>query len=538
MSRRRKAWLIWTAAALGIFIAVLFIAAFILGRRFQPLIREQAVKYLSDRFDSEVEIAALRIRMPKLSLPELILKRGRGTRVAVEGTGVALRRHGSASVEPLFTMRKFEFAVDLGTLTEDRKTVDVVRIDGLRITVPPRDERPKKGGSAPAGSSDGSNTNVLIEKVFIRDAQLVLLPRDRTKIPLKFNIAELHMTSAGINVAMNYDATLTIPKPPGNVRCSGSFGPWQAADPDTTPLRGNYNFTQADLGVFTGIAGHLRSMGSFDGTLSALHVNGQASVPDFRLKIAGNPVPLETHFDALVDGTNGDTVLKPVTARLGSTAFTTSGTVVKHEELGRRSISLKVNMASGQLRDLLLLAMKGSPFMEGRIMLRTGIEIPPLTGTVREKLRLNGSFEVRDGKFLRSNIQEQIDQLSRRGQGQPENKEIDEVVSLMRGSYILDDEVLSFRSLTFGVPGAAVHLAGKVNLGSDQLDLHGAIKLQAKVSQTMTGWKRWALKPVDPFFSKNGAGTFLRVKVEGSSKHPNFGLDRGRKDAGEAARHR
>jgi len=47
--------------------------------------------------------------------------------------------------------------------------------------------------------------------------------------------------------------------------------------------------------------------------------------------------------------------------------------------------------------------------------------------------------------------------------------------------------------------------------------------LQAKVSQTMTGWKHWLLKPVDPFFAKNGAGTFLKIKVVGSSKAPKFG---------------
>jgi len=73
-------------------------------------------------------------------------------------------------------------------------------------------------------------------------------------------------------------------------------------------------------------------------------------------------------------------------------------------------------------------------------------------------------------------------------------------------------------------------------LEADTLDFHGALKLVAKVSQTMTGWKRWALKPVDPFFAKNGAGTFLPIKVVGNSHGPHFGLDRGHKETGEAAR--
>jgi hypothetical protein len=77
------------------------------------------------------------------------------------------------------------------------------------------------------------------------------------------------------------------------------------------------------------------------------------------------------------------------------------------------------------------------------------------------------------------------------------------------------------------VPGASVNLAGTYDIDADNLDFRGALKLRAKVSQTMTGWKRWALKPVDPFFAKQGAGTFLRIAVTGSSSKPQFGRDRG-----------
>jgi AsmA-like C-terminal region len=143
---------------------------------------------------------------------------------------------------------------------------------------------------------------------------------------------------------------------------------------------------------------------------------------------------------------------------------------------------------------------------------------------------LDGNFQLSQGKFLRSSIQDKIDMLSRRGQGQPRNEEIDEVVHRMKGVFQLNNEVMTFKSLSFAVPGAAVDLAGNYNLRADVLDFHGALRLQANVSQTMTGWKRWALKPVDPFFSKNGAGTFLRIKVDGTADDPNFGLDHGKKD--------
>jgi AsmA-like C-terminal region len=223
-------------------------------------------------------------------------------------------------------------------------------------------------------------------------------------------------------------------------------------------------------------------------------------------------------------------VLRPVFGTLGRTSFTTSGGIIKHESDAARGISLNVSMPKGNLQDLLRLAMKGPSFMEGVITLNTKIDIPPLTGKVKEKLLLDGNFQLSQGKFLRSSIQDKIDMLSRRGQGQPKNEQIDEVVHRMKGVFQLNNEVMTFKSLSFAVPGAAVDLAGNYNLRADVLDFRGALKLQAKVSETMTGWKRWALKPVDPFFEKNGAGTFLRIKVDGTADDPNFGLDRGKND--------
>ena len=176
--------------------------------------------------------------------------------------------------------------------------------------------------------------------------------------------------------------------------------------------------------------------------------------------------------------------------------------------------------------DVLRLAMKGEPFMEGNLNLKTKLEIPPLDRKVIHKLRLDSRFDVTDAHFLKSTVQDQIDSLSRRGQGQPKNQEIDEVISRMRGSFQLDSSVITFRDLTFGVPGADVQLEGNYDLNADALDFHGALRLRAKVSQTVTGWNHWLLKPVDPFLSKNGAGTYLKIQVVGNSKAPKFGLDR------------
>jgi hypothetical protein len=246
------------------------------------------------------------------------------------------------------------------------------------------------------------------------------------------------------------------------------------------------------------------------------------------LKQVGNPVPLRTRFEVRVDGTSGDTILKPVNGSLGSTSFRTSGGIIKHESDLRRTISLNVSMPSGNIQDLLSLAMKGTPFMRGKISLNTKIDIPPLTGSVREKLLLDGQFQLSQARFLKSTVQDQIDTLSRRGRGQPNNTDISGVVSLMAGKFTLANEMVTFQSLSFAVPGSGVDLAGTYDLDRETLDFHGTLRLQAKVSETMTGWKRWVLKPIDPFFSKQGAGTLLRIQVVGTSKEPKFGRDRGK----------
>ena len=527
MTARKKKWLVGIAVFAGLAGAVLFLVGRRMAKELDPYIREHAVLYLQERFDSEVEIAALRVRMPKVSPLALLYNRRHVGHARVEGESIVLRHKGRRDIAPLFLIRKLAFEVDLGSIFDSPKRVQLVTIDGMSINIPPKGERPDFGNENKQAHAVMS-TNVIIDEVMINHSVLTILPRDPRKTPLRFDLHRIRMESAGMGVAMTYDAALTNPKPPGEILSKGRFGPWAAEEPGDSPLSGAYVFDKADLGVFKGIAGILHSTGQFEGTLDSVTAKGEATVPDFRLKSAGNAVPLQTTFEVLVDGTNGNTVLKPVVGTLGKTTFTTSGAVIKHEADSHRTISLDVDMPKGHLRDLLTLAMKGETFMEGQIALKTKIDLPPLSGTVKEKLLLDGQFEITQGKFLRSKIQDQIDTLSRRGQGQPKNMEIDEVVLAMAGRFKMEDEIITFSSLSFAVPGSGIDLKGSYDLGQDVLDFHGTLRLQAKVSQTMTGWKRWLLKPIDPFFSKRGAGTLIGIQVVGSSKEPKFGRDKGR----------
>lgn len=75
-----------------------------------------------------------------------------------------------------------------------------------------------------------------------------------------------------------------------------------------------------------------------------------------------------------------------------------------------------------------------------------------------------------------------------------------------------------------------MQLAGVYSLDGNEFDFTGKVRTEAKLSQMVASkWKSLLLKPVDPFFKKNGAGAEIPVKVTGTKGAPKFGLDLGHK---------
>lgn len=541
--RNRRFW-IWAAAAAAVVVVALVVAGVILSRRFEPYIRERTVAYLERRFDSKAEFQRLQVSMPVGSPLQVLLNKGRGAIVRVTGHGLSLRHKGRTDVPPMFQIHRFHFEVELNTLWEQPAIVRTVRLDGLQLAIPPKGERPslraaKAAASNPpealpeqpaAGETDTPQGTppVVIREIVADGARLSMVPKDPAKEPLVFDIMKLKLTGAGPNAGMRFDAVVHNAKPPGLVISHGNFGPWAAAVPSHTPLRGDYTFHDADLGVFKGIAGKLNSQGSYRGLLGGFIVDGVTDTPDFRLAMSGNPVPLKTQFHAIVDGANGNTLLQPVIATLGSTVFRCNGGVVRGPESKGKSVLLDVVMQKGRIDDVLRLAMKGpKPFLRGGVGLNMQFELPPGLGEIADRLLVSGKFNLRNAHFTAPTVQDKIDEFSRRGQGRPKDEQIDEVPSNLAGAFHLANGVIRFSSLRFAIPGAEVDLKGRYKFGDESLAFRGSVRLDAKVSQTQSGWKRIVLKPVDPFFSKKGAGTFLNIQISGTSEKPEFGRDKG-----------
>src|SRR5690242_12438355 len=100
--RRHKIWLI--AAGIVVLLAAAggVVAARILSRRFEPYVREQAIGYLTRRFASDVELRALRVRLPQMSCLRLLMTRGRGGITRVDGEGLTIRLKNRPELPPIF----------------------------------------------------------------------------------------------------------------------------------------------------------------------------------------------------------------------------------------------------------------------------------------------------------------------------------------------------------------------------------------------------------------------------------------------------
>jgi hypothetical protein len=367
---------------------------------------------------------------------------------------------------------------------------------------------------------------VVVNEVFADDAVLTILRREENKPARIWTLHRLHLRDVGAQSAMAFESSLTNAVPPGQIDTHGTFGPWNRDDPAQTPLDGTFTFENANLGVFKGISGTLSAAGSYDGTLERIAVDGTTDVPDFSLDIAGHHVPLQTTYRAVVDGTNGNTTLERIEAKLQNTPILASGGVYELEKNAKgRVVRLRVEMPNGQMADLMRLAVKTpKPPMIGTLRMGANLEIPPGDRDVVEKLRLDGAFLLARGRFTDPGVQQKINELSHRASGKDLDLPRTAAASDFSGWFTLRNGTLNLHDLTFDTRGAVVQIDGNYALREGTLDFNGDLYMDAKVSQTMSGWKSFLLKIVDPLF-REGKKTVVPLKIHGTREKPEFGLD-------------
>lgn len=575
--RRWMWWMIWIALAGGI---TFFILLAWVAHNAEPILKQRIVSNLEQHFQTHVELDELHISVLK--------------GLQVVGSGLRIDQSASAEEQepstplpqtatdlfnarinaaPLITIRSFSFRTGIRQLMEPSMRLDLIRIDGLRIRIPPKQpevtDTPEAEGHQ-AGkkrrnlfarlhipsakpNSAASQWKIVVDKIICADVILTIETDKPGKQPLIFPIRNITLHDVGRDTPMPFEADLINAKPVGDIASTGHIGPWRVDDPRETHVDGTYSFTNADLGPIKGIAGILSSTGSYSGALARIDVTGSTDTPDFSLDTAQHKMPLHTDFNATVDGTTGDTVLNSVHATLGHTILNVQGSIIRagigvnpsapiltntQETLDQAAqiqegighfIRISVQSDHARIEDLLNLGVRTTPpLMNGAMTLRAQLTIPPGHMSVAQKMAVQGSFTIRDAAFVNPQWQDTVNNLSARASGnarQAKSGDTERVSPQMEGTFSLASAVLNVSKLHFEMPGAAVDVVGRYSLDGDTFDFAGTASTDATASQMLTGWKSLLAKPFDKLLEKDGAGVEVPITISGTRSAPKFGVD-------------
>src|SRR3984957_8012368 len=507
---------LWGWIFVSLLLAMIVVAAVgeVMMHRAAPILKGRGIETLRARFKSRVEMDDFAV-----SVLKGLEVSGDGLRIYPPDDVVA-----AGATRPLIELQHFSFHANLKALFVKPMHVGRVRVTGMTICIPPREMR----AQAPQQQRRGGKVKILVDEIVFDDSRLVLETEKPNKDPKEFAMSRIVMRDIGPNAPWLYDATLGNAIPEGNIHATGTFGPWNNESPGDSTVTGHYTFDHADLNTIKGLGGMLSSVGDFTGQLDNIVVDGTTETPNFSLDTANHAMPLHTKFHAIVDGTNGDTYLQPVEARLGGSDFTCSGAVVNVKGKGH-IIDLDVNVPDGRIQNFLQLAVKTTPVvMTGRLTTKTKLHIRPSDESVSKKIGLKAGFTLRQIHFTNPDLEDKVDMLSLRAQGDPKDAKpgAEDVHSEMMGQFVMADGKLTFSKLDYTLPGAVVMLVGEYTLDGERFEFEGKVRTDAKVSQMVASkWKSILLKPADPFFKKNGAGAEIPVKVSGTRSAPKFGLN-------------
>jgi hypothetical protein len=472
-----------------------------------PFTRDTIVRTLQEKFSSTVEV---RVFHAMYFTPGCIAE------------GVTFRRNSDRNAPAIATIEKLTIQGAYWEFFRTPKRVRRVRIEGLRMFVSSGSER--IGNTAPPGSPEQSA--LIIDQIIADGAVVEFASSQSGKEPLKFEIHKLTLNSVADDRPMSFHAVLLNAKPPGEIRTDGQFGPLQPQDLGQTRLSGSYDLQRADLGGFSGIAGTLASTGKFNGVLEHIEIEGSTDAPDFQVTRSHHTVHLKMQFQAIVNGMDGDVALQSVHAQFERTSVVSQGEVANKAGSEGKTVSLGATELQGRIQDwLLLLSRADPPAMTGAMNFRAQVLVPPGKRDFIERVNLQGDFGIDAASFTHSTTQGNVNTLSQVAQGGKENSNPASVIENLKGHVVLKDAIATFSDLSFSVPGALAHLHGTYGLLTEQVNLHGTLQVDNKLSRGSKGVKSVLLKSVEPFFKKKNAGEIVPIKIGGTFSHPSYGLD-------------
>ncbi|SNS24634.1 hypothetical protein SAMN05421770_101165 [Granulicella rosea] len=510
-----RAWYALGAVALTVLSALAFTAAWVV-RRAEPEARRLVIETLSDRLHTRVELDQLHVSL--LHGMGGLQVTGSGLRIeSIDGSG----RPATSGV-PMLTVEGFAFRTSLGTLLHDTPgAIDVFATNAI-VTLPAASSAAQPVKLKPLPGI------LLVHDVVVTGAKIVFEPAQPGAEPVEYDLREVRLADRGDGHAFAYTGTVVGAGLIPDVHASGDLGPWLPSSPRDTPIDGSYRFEKGDLRAIAGLSGTVASTGSFHGTVSQIAAEADVEIPDFALAISAHPVSLHVHAQVLVDCATGSAIIASSTTTFLHTSIAATGTVTRAPEGFAVEADKQIQ---GRSEDMLVLFSKArTPVMSGALEYKGHLSVPPGQTNVITRAHARGVAAIRGAAWADRAMQQQIDAVSQRAQGKAEvakgdPRKIPVATSDVTMQVAIDNGVMSLTHVVDSMPGASVVMQGTYALIGGRVDMHGVARTAARASQLTTGWKSLLLKPVDPLFSKHGAGAEVPVKMTGDLAHPAFGTD-------------
>jgi uncharacterized protein involved in outer membrane biogenesis len=424
---------------------------------------------------------------------------------------------GAQKVEPLIRVQKLTITTSYAALLA--KHISKIVAKGAVVHIP-------AGGAELKPSDPRKKNNVTIGELEADNSVLELAPDKKGEQAMIFKVHRARFLNLGSGKTSAYKVALSVPLPKAEVESSGWIGPWRDAGGQvrSTPISGEYTVRELDLGGFKALMGVVASQGRFQGTLAKLSVSGETESRDFGVKQSGHRFPLTTQFRGTVDMASGDVELPRLNAKLGSLELEADAQIKGKP----KTVELNVKRGRGEVQDMMMLFSDApkSP-ITGPITFEMRSSLPPEKRPFKERVKLTGNFDINPARFTSPNTDLDVAKLSAHARG--DKKEMEDgdpapVLSNLRSQVILADGVAHFTGLTFGVPGATANMAGSYSLVNRKVNLHGTMRMDAKLSQATTGVKSVFLKLLNPFYKKKDAGAEVPVAMTGMMGHTHFGV--------------
>lgn len=434
-------------------------------------------------------------------------------------TGITITRNSAPNQPPLGAVQTLFVQGRWSDLLLLRRRVRLIEMTGLHLVIPPPGSAASRADFPPGSAKGFGGPHTAIEVLRIHNSLLDILHDSGARS--SFAIRELEITGLLNGQPMHYGLDMQNPLPHGRIIATGNFGPLNAADVGATNVSGQFSFSNVQLHEVGDIRGTLSSSGRFSGPLRAIQADATAKTSDFAVD-DGQPTGVHGAIHCIVNGLTGDVFMPQIEVHNGPTVVHASGQIAGSPKI----TNLDIAIIRGRAEDILRPFLKRQVPITGPVTLHSHAYVGPPGKNIPflRRLRVNGAFDAPSGRLSDAKTEQTLTAFSQRAQSKKtqtthqESQQQDSGVALssLRGPATIRDGTISTSGLLFEIPGAQANLTGTFSLHDESVHLTGNLEMQTDVSHTATGLKAFLLKPLAPFFKKQGKDSVIPIAVLGT----------------------